>query len=301
MTLHQARRAFRGERRALPLPQTDTEAWNAFWGGEAAQELCLRMASEGLKQTLGLHWAMRARALPARERVLDLGCGAGVVGKLLLVERPDLAIYGIDSADIPDGIGAGPVILSGIAMEALPFADANFGAVVSQFGFEYGDPHRTAPELARVLRPGASFSFLVHHRQSSIFAANAARRAALRDLLGGPLRSLFLNGDTVRLSKALRRLAAEHDGIDVVRALADTLPLRIGLDRARRAAMWQAIEAALAPEVTILDALLRAAQSPPSLALWLAPLRAAFAGVGAAPLLKPDGTPAAWHVSGRRP
>ena len=95
--------------------------------------------------------------------------------------------------------------------------------------------------------------------------------------LGGPLRSLFLSGDVVRLSKARRRLAAAHDGVDVVRALADTLPLRISLDRARRAAMWQAIEAALWPEVTILDALLRAAQSPQSLALWLAPLRTAFA------------------------
>lgn len=301
MTFHRARRAFRGGPSPGPSGAPgDTGAWSAFWGGQGAQGLCLQMAGESLRQTLGVHWAMVARGLPPQERLLDLGCGAGVVGKLMLVEAPNLTIHGIDSAEIPVGVGKGPIIHSGIAMEALPFADASFGAAVSQFGFEYGDPQQTAPELARVLRPGASFSFLVHHRLSSIVAANAARRVALSDLRRGPLRKAFVDGDVARLPRLLRRLAADHGGIDIVRELAGTLPLRLSLDRPRRAAMWQAIEAALAPEGTILDALLRAAQSPRSLALWLGPLRAAFADVSAVPLLRPDGTPAAWHVSGHR-
>lgn len=298
MTLHHATRAFRGARSPAPSPAgRDTQAWSAFWHG--GQGLCLQMAGEGLKATLGIHWAMVARNLPSGARVLDLGCGAGVVGKLMLVERPDLVIDGVDSADIPPDLGKGPTVHSGIAMEDLPFADASFGAAVSQFGFEYGDPVRTAPELARVLRPGATFSFFVHHRQSSIVAANAARRAALRDLLGGPLRKIFVEGDRARLPRLLRRLAADHEGIDIVEELVRSLPLRMTLDPHRRAAMWQVIETALAPEVAILDALMRAARSAQSLGPWLGPLRAVFADVEAAPVAKPNGELLAWHVSGR--
>lgn len=301
MTLYQAGRAFRGALSLAPLPApTEADAWSAFWGGQGAQGLCRQMAGEGLKQTLGIHWAMAARRLPLQERVLDLGCGAGVVGRLMLVERSDLVVHGVDSAEIPLGKGKGPIIHSGVSMEALPFADASFGAAVSQFGFEYGDPQRTALELTRVLRPGAPFSFLVHHRHSAIVAANAARRAALSDLRSGSLRRAFVEGEVARFPRLLRRLAAEHGAIDIVRELAGTLPLRLNLDRPRRAAIWQAIDDALAPEALILDALLGAAPSPQSLAHWLAPLRAAFTGVEAAPVAAPDGALLAWHVSGMR-
>ena len=60
-------------------------------------------------------------------------------------------------------------------MEELPFADQRFGAVVSQFGFEYSRRDPAAGEIARVLRPGGAMSLLVHHAASAVLATN--RRA----------------------------------------------------------------------------------------------------------------------------
>jgi methylase of polypeptide subunit release factors len=34
--------------------------------------------------------------IPASAKVLDVGCGDGTVAKLLLEERPDISIHGID-------------------------------------------------------------------------------------------------------------------------------------------------------------------------------------------------------------
>lgn len=302
MALPHATRAFRSKRgpRSVSEPR-NVQAWTAFWSEQGAQACCLQLAGDAVRSALGRHWETLACRLAPGERVLDIGSGAGIVGKIMLSKRPDLAIAGIDSADIPSDNPAGLTIHAGIEMEALPFPAACFGVAVSQFGFEYGDPHRAAPELARVLRPGARFSFIVHHRESSIIAANAARRSALREIFAGPLRDAFLNGDPIRLIQLVRRLGSKYGDVDVVRQLASVLPQRTGLDRHRRLAMWQAIEEALAPEGLILESLLRVSQSSQSLKVWLEPLRSVFGEVSAEPISKTNGDPIAWHISGRRP
>ena len=51
-------------------------------------------------------------------------------------------------------------------MEALPFPDASFDAVLSQFGFEYAQRGPALDECLRVLRPGATLALVMHHHDS---------------------------------------------------------------------------------------------------------------------------------------
>jgi hypothetical protein len=65
-------------------------------------------------------------------------------------------------------------------MEALPFKDSSFDAVVSRFGVEYGDLTRVLPEIARVLKAGGKVGLLTHKIDGAIMAHNARRRDGLR-------------------------------------------------------------------------------------------------------------------------
>jgi len=52
---------------------------------------------------------------------------------------------------------------SGCAAEQLPFADASFALVVSQWGLEYSDLNLSVPEILRVLAPQGRVQLLLHH------------------------------------------------------------------------------------------------------------------------------------------
>src|SRR5262245_57473422 len=77
----------------------DREAWTLFWA-DSAQSRCSAGAPE-IWQSLLRHWVSYAESLPRGARVLDLGCGAGAVGRMLLAARDDLHVTGIDAATVP--------------------------------------------------------------------------------------------------------------------------------------------------------------------------------------------------------
>ena len=122
----------------------------------------------------------------------------------LLAARRDLRITGIDLARIPAPADRRIALLAETPMERLPLDGSCCDAAVSQFGFEYGDVRDAARELARVLVPGATFSFLVHHSQSAIMRQARARSTALDTLLGAAVENCFLSGDAAELDRADR-------------------------------------------------------------------------------------------------
>ena len=97
--------------------------------------------------------------------MLDVGCGTGVVAvtaaqkgatvtgldltpELLVVARENAAIAGVDITWHEGDI------------EQLPFADASFDAVVSQFGHIFAPrPEVAIGEMLRVLKPGGTIGF----------------------------------------------------------------------------------------------------------------------------------------------
>ncbi len=98
-------------------------------------------------------------------RVLDVGTGEGQVARALRASGDE--VLGIDpiaemvreAANRPPGI---PVAQAGAA--ALPFADASFDAALACLVFEHiDDVDGAIADVARVLRPGGTFLFLLNH------------------------------------------------------------------------------------------------------------------------------------------
>jgi len=184
-------------------------------------------------------------------------------------------------------------------MEALPFLE-RFGAVVSQFGYEYSRSDESARQIGRVLAPGAKLSFLVHHAESAIVAATRARLDAIDELLAPGLRAAFCSGDASGFSSLTAALIGRHPHDSVVADLASALPSRLGSPPGKRIAIWAAIEEALAPERCVSESLKSCCVTPSQLTDWLGPLRSACELKAVTVLREPNGTPIAWIVEGIR-
>lgn len=276
--------------------------WSIFWRdfGESGQrpDRC-HVPGDG-RRTIDQHLTDFAAGLPPRARVIDLGCGAGYLGKLLLAQRPDLQVTGIDIAEVPSLATPGLTTLPWVDMAALPFDSGLFDAAISLFGSEYGAIGQTAPELARVLRPRSPFCLVVHHHDSEIAREGRARVSGIRGVLSGKVKAAYLTGDRDRLGQQRISLLDQHRGEPTVRLMADYLVRTIGQSRAQRLANWDKLVSDVATEVALTSQMVRCAKSPDQLAIWLGPLLTAMAQVKAGVLLRASGDPIAWSVSGTR-
>ncbi len=108
---------------------------------------------------------VRFAAVSAGQRVLDVGCGTGVVA--LTAARCGATVTGADLTPALLEAARYNVTLAGVAVdfqeadvEALPFADASFDVVLSQFGHMFGPrPAVAIGEMLRVLKPGGVIAF----------------------------------------------------------------------------------------------------------------------------------------------
>lgn len=157
------------------------EAWARFWGagGRGPASGCLPNALKEIDAAQRKAWQGFARGVPRRGRVLDLGTGDGAALDKMKSVRSDLKLVGVDSSPVLPPTPKGMLFKAGVAMESLPFADASFEAVISQFGFEYGDTPAVTREVGRVLRPGGTLQFIVHHQEGAILKHNQGRLSGL--------------------------------------------------------------------------------------------------------------------------
>lgn len=123
---------------------------------------------------------VRFAGVKAGEAVLDVGCGTGVVAitavragakvtgldltpELLLEARRNLEIAGIDGLRFDEGDA-----------EKLPYDDASFDLVLSQFGHMFAPrPAVVMAEIRRVLKPGGRVAFATwppEHLVGQVFA-----------------------------------------------------------------------------------------------------------------------------------
>jgi ubiquinone/menaquinone biosynthesis C-methylase UbiE len=276
--------------------------WSIFWRdfGEGNQrpDRC-HVPGDG-RQAIDGHLSAFAVGMPPGARVIDLGCGAGYLGKLLLTNRPNLQIIGVDFAEVPRPVAPGLTILPWVDMASLPFENCQFDAAVSLFGCEYSAIDQTALELARVLKPGSPFCLVVHHRESAIAREGFARVSGIRGVLSGKVKSAYLAGDQGRFEQLRISLLDQHHGEPTVKLMTDYLARTAGQSRAQRLANWDKLVTDVAAEVALTSQMVRCAKTPEQLGTWLAPFLTAMAQVKAAVLLKASGEPIAWSVSGTR-
>ncbi len=275
------------------------DAWTEFWQEQDAHSSCCAHATD-IRRRLDDHWRAFAGPLPPWARVLDIGCGAGAAGRALVGANPRLRVTGVDFASVPASGVRGVDILPDTTMECLPFSDGCFGAAVSQFGFEYGCIEKAARELARVLRSGAPFSFLVHHSEGRIVVDSAHHRQALEAICGPQLERAFLAGDAATLDRLLLRIRHQCPSESIVGDAAQGLTRHIRLSPRHRSEIWRAVKAALAPELVMLAELEASAVSTDRLASWLRPLTERFELNPPQILRMASGGPLCWKIEGIR-
>jgi SAM-dependent methyltransferase len=274
--------------------------WCTFW-----QEFCLEnqpqercyIPGDG-RNVVDRHWVHFADSLPDGAQVIDLGCGAGIVGSTISRRRKDLHVTGIDWANVPITNQTNLEIHSWVSMEALPFGEDCFDAVVSLFGIEYGDIVKTVQELERVLKAGAQFSFLIHHRESETVQEGVMRRRTLRELISGKMKASFLSGNLTGLDQQRRSLTQQFPNMPIINLVSDYFHRNIHFTRAERQALWQNLADGLDPEIALLMHLERAAKSTVEMASWLASLLSAMSMVSVSVLRRNSGQPIAWHING---
>lgn len=118
-------------------------------------------------------WLLRSARIPEGAKVLDLGCGTGVLEEYLVKSGP--IVVGLDLTEemvrlaqrknsrLAQSLSIGDA-------ENLPFKDASFDFVVSCYVVKYCEPEALASEIMRVLRPGGMVFLYDFSRPRGFFA-----------------------------------------------------------------------------------------------------------------------------------
>jgi len=182
-------------------------------------------------------WASRvvdAANLVAGESVLDVACGTGVLAREARFRTgPKGYVAGLDP-----GLGMLAVAKEltpsvdwqqGTA-EAMPFSDATFDVVVSQFGLMFMDRDRAIHEMLRVLKPDGRLVVAVWDTVQNI-PAYAAEITLLERLAGtqaaDALRAPFVLGNRGLLAKAFNDANAGSVTISTSKGVARFPSIRV--------------------------------------------------------------------------
>jgi SAM-dependent methyltransferase len=157
------------------IPQSRASVWTRYWS-RGAMHSCATSYGQSYCGSIAEFWLAGFERLVFGSRVLDIGTGNGPLPRLLvgLESRPDICCDAIDLAEIappwlvqlPASTRSRLRFHGACAAERMPFADASFDHVVSQWGLEYSQLALSVPELLRVLAPGGSIQLLLHHKDA---------------------------------------------------------------------------------------------------------------------------------------
>jgi ubiquinone/menaquinone biosynthesis C-methylase UbiE len=218
-------------------------AWSAYWAAGGLHS-CIGSFAGNYSGAIGEFWRGEAAALADGARVLDLATGNGALPLLFWDLRAGRALH-VDAVDLaqvsppwwrPD-THPGIAFHSGVAMERLPFADASFDLVASQFGFEYADRAPALAELLRVAGPRGRVALVMHHAGSVLVRVGRAE-VANQKLLVAP------DGLLDAAAAVIPWFAAARSGRDLAR-VADA-----HRDRERYNAAMRALATAIATATT---------------------------------------------------
>lgn len=211
------------------------EAWKQFWAREQTASVHAIVSSEwsAISEAQFKAWGGFADGLATDAHVLDVATGSGKLLEILRAWRSDLTAVGVDIAERLPVAPHGIELIGGISMEKLPFQADAFDAVVSQFGFEYGDAAAAAEEILRVLRPEGRIGLMVHRGDGPILAHNRRREEQIR----------WVKDDNALFARVLSLLPADNslarDAIELAQALAQQGAQQFG----QGSAAWEIPEA----------------------------------------------------------
>jgi SAM-dependent methyltransferase len=204
--------------------------------------------------------------IAAGQRVLDVGCGTGVAA--ITAARLGAKVTGVDLTPELLAHAKENAALAQIELdfregdvEALPFGDATFDVVISQFGHMFGPrPDVAVREMLRVLKPGGTIAFATWPPElftGSTFAVMSrylpppppgfapppqwGEPRVVRERLGDAVKDVFFDRDQVRMPA----LSPQHVRAFMERTVGPMLMLvqSLASDPAKLAALRREMEA----------------------------------------------------------
>jgi SAM-dependent methyltransferase len=177
-----------------PATVVTIAAWEGYW--RHTQAAAAHRAGGPQEAVLEHYWTTLFERVTANRqalRVLDVACGNGVVCGYLqsVLDRlgpgaPVVTALGLDgsTAALEDLRRHRPRVLPVAAdVRRIPFRDACFDLVFSQFGFEYGGADAVL-EAARTVAPGGTLAALLHLRDGGIYRECALNLRAIEAMHG---------------------------------------------------------------------------------------------------------------------
>lgn len=157
-----------------------------------------------------------AAAVGPGQRVLDVGCGTGVLACAAAeLVGPEGQVVGLDPNSQMLAVARrkpGGVVWQPGRAEQLPFDDASFDAVISQFAMMFFESKPTAiAEMLRVLRPRGRLAVAVWdslERAPGYMALTELLRRLFSADIAGAMRAPFTLGDRRELLRLFRDASA---------------------------------------------------------------------------------------------
>lgn len=153
-------------------PNIRSQAWSSYWS-RGSLHSCVDSFGGQYSGAIESFWRSCFELLQANNRVLDLATGNGALPLLLWEQTRGQAVRtdAVDLAEIAPAwysSSSHPTINfhPGISMERLPFPEATFDLIVSQFGLEYAQWPQALHECVRVIKPHGRAAFIMHHAES---------------------------------------------------------------------------------------------------------------------------------------
>lgn len=176
------------------MPMADRSGnWSRYWAGGALHS-CPGSFSANYNGAIASFWRRALSDLQSQSQLIDLASGNGSLPRLLMDELPIERlpeIHAVDRACVQPRWPAeyGPAARqrlhfhSGTSIERLPFGDATFTHLVSQYGIEYAERNGAIGELLRVAGPRANIVLVMHHAASRLVEVGRAERQHAEALL----------------------------------------------------------------------------------------------------------------------
>jgi SAM-dependent methyltransferase len=214
----------------------DGGIWSQYWRYDRIASCFDDAGRANYDDSIAGGWRAFFADLPKRACILDLCTGNGAAALIAAEDGRAARIVAVDQADIdpPAFVSRHAELYAAIDfrgrtdVEALPFGDGGFDAVVSQYGVEYSDLAKSLPEAVRMLAPGGRIRLVVHAAEG-VVAQNAKAVIADADLL---LKEIDLPRIAARCFEAV--LAVERDGGDAALAGASFAAFQEALARTAR-------------------------------------------------------------------
>lgn len=172
------------------MKNDDAALWTRFWQS-ARTACCVDHGDVSYNDDFRAPWLSFFGELEISAKVLDLCTGNGAILLFALECDRSFELHGVDSADIdpthfnPDLCEALSQIVfhANTSITSMPFPDASFDAVTSQYGIEYAPLDSAAAETVRVLKTGGRGRLIVHAREGITVDCAAREIADIDELI----------------------------------------------------------------------------------------------------------------------